>query len=179
MKSIRFLAIIGLVFLLTACPYSSTVPLGEPEIKVESFYYGKWEKSGSSENPDYYQFGKMDDYRFTVDDFKYNSSDSVYNNDGTYIAHFTDLGSVRFVNMKKDGKFYFYKIEMKGNDEFVLHEVTDNIDESFTDSRSLRNFFDQHKDLSFFYNKDEKTYNKASDPKEMTPVKTRTKGRSQ
>jgi hypothetical protein len=42
----------------------------------------------------------------------------------------------------------------------VIYEVTDNIDETFSNATDLKAFFEKHKDLSFFYNKDEKKYKK-------------------
>jgi hypothetical protein len=67
-----------------------------------------------------------------------------------------------FLNLKKqdDDKFYFYKVELTDKQNFVMHEVTDNIDEKFNTANELKAFFEKHKDLSFFYNKDEKKYKK-------------------
>ena len=69
---------------------------------------------------------------------------------------------VDFHQNHQDGTFYFYKIEMTNATQFKLYEVTDNIDETFSTSAELMSFFSKYKDLSFFYNKDEEVYNKAT-----------------
>jgi uncharacterized membrane protein YkgB len=40
----------------------------------------------------------------------------------------------------------------------MLYELTDNIDEKFTESQKLKEFVKKNMHLSFFYNKDEKKY---------------------
>jgi hypothetical protein len=73
------------------------------------------------------------------------------------------MGTVNFLNLKEesDSKYSFFKIELsEDKKQMVIYEVTDNIDETFSNAGDLKAFFDQHKDLSFFYNKDEKKYKK-------------------
>lgn len=165
MKKTSFL-IIGMIILagviFTACPYSSTVPLSNASVKYGPELLGKWVVEDEySETPNYFIFSDVDGMKFKAEKYEYNSTDEIYEVSGTYVCHFTDIGKTRFANMNQDGTFYFYKIEMVGTSQFKLFEVTDNIDETFSSSTELMAFFTKYKDLSFFYNKDEETYNKS------------------
>lgn len=153
------LLIVSAAFVFTACPYSSTVPLSQATENVDPAIYGKWLKVDEySDFPKYYQFSKIDGKKMRVEQYEYNSTDSMYSVTGTYSAHFTSIGETKFINMLQDGTYYFYKMVFSAPGEFLLYEVTDNIDEVFDSSSDLYNFFETHKDLSFFYNKDEETY---------------------
>ena len=153
--------IILLSVLFTACPYSSTVPLSDTGVNFSKDLMGKWQVQDEySDNPNYFVFSNIDGKKFKAEKYEFNSTDEIYEISGTYICHFTDIGSTRFANMNQDGTYYFYKIEIVDKNQFKLYEVTDNIDESFTSSTELYNFFNKYKDLSFFYNKDEEVYNR-------------------
>lgn len=165
MKKTSFL-IIGMIILagviFTACPYSSTVPLSNASVKYGPELLGKWVVVDEyAETPNYFIFSDVDGMKFKAEKYEYNSTDEIYEISGTYVCHFTDIGKTRFANMSQDGTYYFYKIEMVGANQFKLYEVTDNIDETFSSSTELMAFFTKYKDLSFFYNKDEETYNKS------------------
>jgi len=159
---ISLIILAGLLF--TACPYSSTVPLSSPTIKIDKKLMGKWMVEDSySDNPNYFVFSTVDGTTFKAEKNEFNTTDEVYEISGTYMCHFTDIGNVRFANMNQDGTYYFYKIEIVTNDQFKLYEVTDNIDEVFTTTEELYDFFNKYKDLSFFYNKDEEIYNRITE----------------
>ena len=83
-----------------------------------------------------------------------NTSDSTYKNE-TYISHLSKLTkegkSYQFINMKQEGGYYLHRIEITG-DTFVLSEITDNIDEKFSNSEDLKAFVEDYMHLSFFYN---------------------------
>lgn len=150
-----------LVIILTGCPYSSSVPLAEPSEEVAPDFYGKWLKDSGDENPDYYDIEELDGTTFSLSKYTWDSEGEAYSLDTSYTSWFTTMGDVRFMNIEDvddRGTYYFYKIEMPSADSFVLFEVTDNIDEEFTDSQELYDFFDAYKSLSFFYNSDEETY---------------------
>ena len=150
----------GACFLLLGCPYESSVPIAEPTGKIEKGLLGKWveEKSLEDENPDFYQINKYDKSRYEIIENEYQSSDSAYSQK-TFISHLTTVEDLVFINMKQEGKFYLYRID-HDKDYFTLFEVTDNIDESFEATQDLYEFVNKYKDLSFFYNKEEKTYKK-------------------
>lgn len=157
-----FLAFI--LFILTGCPYSSTVPIDEPRVKVSKKMLGKWikESEKESENPSFYEFKKLDNLHYTVDENEYNTTDSAYEVT-SYMAHFSEIDNIIFINMKRDDSYFLYKLEFNGKDEFLLFEVTDNIDETFTTSAELKAFMKKYMYLSFFYNKDEVKYIKADE----------------
>ncbi len=160
--SLQWIWFLPFILILTGCPYSSDIPIDEPKEKVNQDYIGKWVKASSSteENPKYYNVTKKDDLHYIFEEFTYSSNDKKYNSD-KYVGHSTTLGNVVFLNLQKDEKYYFYKIELnKEKKQFKLYEVTDNIDEKFNKSSELKAFFDKYKDLSFFYNKDEEKYEK-------------------
>ena len=161
----RLLIAVGIlaVLMLSGCPYSSTVPLEEPNVKVDKVMYGKWILESTDEFPSYYNILELDGTLFTLDKYSYDSETAEYYLESGYEAWFTDISGTKFLNIEDredKGTYYFYKLEMKSPATFVLFEVTDNIDEVFTDSRSMNAFFKKYKDLSFFYNQGEETYNK-------------------
>lgn len=162
MKKINF-TILGLfavmAMFLTACPYSSSVPLSQPNVKVDPSIYGKWVKiEDYNDFPKYLVFKQIDGKKFTIEQYEYSSSDSIYSVSGTYVSHLTQIGDITFANMLQDGTYYFYKLEFTSADQLSLFEVTDNIDEVFNSSSDLYAFFDANKYLSFFYNTDEEEY---------------------
>lgn len=146
------------VIILTACPYSSEYPIEPTGVKIKKDLLGKWTKD-SGENPPFFTFSKKDDTKYDVTKNEWDSDKKSYSNKTEYIGHISEIGGTMFLNMFSDSKYYFYKLEMSGS-ELKLYEVTDNIDEQFTNSNDLKNFFAKHKDFSFFYNKDEETYKK-------------------
>jgi hypothetical protein len=161
-----FNKLLVLVFflLLVGCPYESKVPVAEPSEKVDKGLLGKWveEESGTKlqnqENPDFYQINKYDKLRYEIIENEYKSTDSVYEQK-TFISHITTVEDITFLNMKQDGSFYLHRID-HDKDYFTLFEVTDNIDETFEDSKALYEYVNTYKGLSFFYNKEEKSYKK-------------------
>ena len=157
-----FNKLLVLVFflLLVGCPYESKVPVAEPSEKVEKGLLGKWveEKNIGDDNPDFYQINKYDKFRYEIIENEYKSNDSVYEQK-TFISHISTVKDIAFLNMKQEGSFYLYRID-HDKDYFTMYEVTDNIDESFENSKDLFDFVNKYKGLSFFYNKEEKSYKK-------------------
>ncbi|HMQ00705.1 MAG TPA: hypothetical protein PKC24_13065 [Cyclobacteriaceae bacterium] len=166
-KVLNLIAFSALLFLLTACPYSSTVPIDTPSIGVSDKLLGKWvEESEFNDNPDYYIFLKKDNNRYTLEEYSYRedeeTGESGYEKNNEYIGHITKLGDKEFFNLFKEDEsmYYFYWLEFPSTNTFIMHEVTDNITEEFDKSADLKAFFNKHKDLSFFYNRDAKRYNR-------------------
>ncbi len=158
-KLSKLLLLLLVVVLFTACPYSSTVSLEEPATTVKNELLGKWVKISDmeGENPKYYIFEKSYDKLYTVKEYEWNSTDLKYD-EKIYSMHVTDIGGTWFLNLKDGETFYFYKIVLDSPMKFTLFEVTDNIDEQFTNQAEMKAFFAKYKDLSFFYNKDEVAY---------------------
>ncbi len=163
MRKITFLTLtISFLLILTACPYASKVPIDQPNMKIDKKLIGKWVKLDdlNKKKPNYFQISVATNKQYNVVKYEYQSSDSAYK-EVKYVSHMSKIGDNKFFNMQKDGTgdYYLYKIVLKG-DKFTLFEVTDNIDEKFENSEELKNFIKKYMHLSFFYNKDEKTYAK-------------------
>jgi len=148
------------IFVMTACPYASKVPIDNPTTKVKSELVGKWLKASDKEkeNPEYYVISGIDEYKYNIVKFEYQTSDSSYK-ETKYVSHMSQLEDISFLNMQKDGvgDYYLHKIDLSSN-EFSLFEITDNIDEKFSTSADLKAFVKKNMRLSFFYNKDEIKY---------------------
>jgi hypothetical protein len=156
-----------MLVILTACPYTSSVPVSQSSEKLEKKLFGKWVKASDADAdfPEYYQISEQDKFRYRIEKNEYNTTDSIYDKT-VYVSHTTTLGGIVFINMQKDGEgdFYIHRIDLSEDKEsFVLFEVTDNIDEKFSSSAELKAFVDKYKELSFFYNSEEKTYTKKED----------------
>lgn len=163
----RLIFLSPILFLLTACPYESAIPITESNAPIDKNFLGKWYKEGeqNQEYPsEYYEINALGDRLYEIAKNDFNSEDSTYRSE-TYISHLSKLQKAGedfwFLNMKKDGKYYLHRIILDSN-TFVLYEVTDNIDEQFSKSEELRAFVEKHMNLSFFYNKDEVTFVKGN-----------------
>lgn len=161
-KILKFLSLACLACVLVACPYTSSVPIDEPNEKVNKKLIGKWVKTSdlSAENPNYYTIEKHDKFLYKIVDNSYNTMDSTYRQE-IYISHITDIEGISFMNMQKDGTgdYYLHKIEL-GEKVLTFAEVTENIDEKFNTSAELKAFVAKYMNLSFFYSKEEIQYTK-------------------
>jgi hypothetical protein len=157
---VPFLVLTSFVILFTACPYTSSVPIDDPSVKVDKNLIGKWEKFSdqTNEHPTFFVISSIGDLKYNIIKNEYNSTDSSYTKT-IYVSHISKVDNLNFLNMQQDGKgdYYLYKIEL-GNSEFKLYEVTDNIREKFNTSADLKAFIKKNMNLSFFYNKDEEKY---------------------
>ena len=98
----------------------------------------------------------MDDFKYMVVNNEYSSYDSTYTKTN-YIAHLSIIDNLFFLNMRHDIDYHLHRIDFLDG-EFALFEITDNIDEEFSDSDELKAFIKKYMHLSFFYNKDENKY---------------------
>lgn len=151
-----------MLFLLTACPYTSEFALSEPNETIKKEYLGTWVQDQESKNPSYYVITRLTDKTYKFEEHEYNESEKEYSV-RSFTGHFTKMGTVNFLNLKEADleKYSFFKLELSASKmQMVIYEVTDNIDEKFSNANDLKTFFEKHKDLSFFYNRDEKRYYK-------------------
>ncbi len=164
---LKISALASLMFMLTACPYESKVPISQPGEKLDKGLLGKWITASEKEydQPTYFEVSKYDKTKYEIHEWSYSTYDSVYNST-MYLMHTSTVGDKRFMNVQENGSgnYYLHMFELHEND-FVLYEVSDNIDESFTKSADLAAFIEKYMDLSFFYASDEKTYFKCKDCK--------------
>lgn len=162
-KKHLLVALLPLLFLLTACPYNAKVPLDEPNQKVNPAFIGKWVESDEynpTTNPTYYVITDAGSNQYKIEENKYDDSKKAYEKENN-VGYITQIGNVMFLNFKKDDKYYFYKVELSADEKtFFLHEVTVNIKETFDNSAKMKAFFDKHKNLSYFYHIDAIKYTK-------------------
>lgn len=161
-KSLSYVFLIAMLFVFTACPYSADFPLEQATEKVDKKYLGSWiEEDSDEKNPTFYKISKLTNSTYQFEKNEYSTEKKKYTQT-PYIGHSTQIGEVLFFNLKdEENKYFFYKLVLSTDKKkFSLHEVTDNIDERFADATEMKTYFDKYKDLSFFYNKDEKKYSK-------------------
>jgi hypothetical protein len=160
---VKSFMMLSILTLFTACPYESGIPIDKPSVKVYNDLLGKWIRTSDqeSDNPTYYIISKIDDFWVKINKNEFNSSDSTYSQTN-YSAYISVIGKTDFLNIQEEGQvtFYLYKFVLSNN-QLSLFELTDNIDEHFTDSEELKAFIAKYQDLSFFFNKDEEVYYKA------------------
>lgn len=148
-KLLGFTLLASLMFLLTACPYQSNVPIGEANEEVNESFLGEWVNVEQSEEdyPVVYTISYLTDNMYEIVEKTVGSGDY-----STYTMHSTTIRNNMFVNIKPQGEdfYYIYKME-KIEGLLVLHEVSDYIDEEFPNSRKFKRFVRRNMNLSFFY----------------------------
>lgn len=172
MKKTSILAILAIAILVTACPYSSEVPLSTPGEKIPQQLIGKWLSPSDAEKeeenkkmmpeyrkkltPTFYVISGIDKNSMKIEKHEFQSSDSSYSVK-LNTAHVTTIGGVKFLNVKPndENKYYFYKMVFPAGNKLELYPVSDYIKETFTDSKSIYSFFGKYKELSFFYSSKE------------------------
>ena len=156
-KILPVILLVPILILLWGCPYKSEIPLDDAKEKIQKDLIGEFvvESQLNTAHPSYYRLAVLDSLHYDVQNFEYNVNDSTYEVK-SFTGHTTLLGTHLFMNLQEQGKkdYLLYRIQFRGNG-FTLYEVSENIDEQFTDASKMREFFEQYKNLSFFYNKDE------------------------
>ncbi|HWB64678.1 MAG TPA: hypothetical protein VG603_14280 [Chitinophagales bacterium] len=159
MKKLKWIApLFVLAVTLAGCPYSATVPLDAPSVKINDNLLGTWEPKSS--NGETYVVTKTDNFTYKI---VKNSTDEK-TPPVTYSAYMSSVGGDLFLNLKEENgepkaSYYFFKYEISASGAKVtLHPVTDNIKETFTTSADLKAFFTKYKSLSFFYEKDDDVF---------------------
>ena len=166
MKKICYILSFMLVsFLFMGCPYDSETPIDKtPSVKIDQNLIGVWGPETTSDSTTY-TITKVDDFTYLI------KKESTSSNETTitkYKGYLSEVGGEKFFNIWEDNnsetrKYYFYKLEWADNNKkLVMHEVTDNITETFTSSDDLKKFIQTNMKLSFFFNKSTNTYLKKS-----------------
>lgn len=157
MKNVRILAGLALASILfMGCPYSAEIPIDQPSVKIDDKLLGNWEAKSSSDYS--YKVTKSDANTYAIEK-KSASSGDVTN----YKGFISDVGGVRYMNIYEDGSttptYYFYKLDVSTSGvKATLTPVTENIDEKFTTSSEMKDFFKKNQVNSYFYDKDEDVY---------------------
>jgi hypothetical protein len=157
MKSLlKLVYLLPLMWLLTACPYSSEIALdSKPTLPIDEQLIGTWEQRSSTDYQ--YVVSKIDRYTYQFEKITVSSGEkTIYN------AFLSDVSGEKFMNVyevsAESKTYYFYKLEINSPQNFKMISVTPNIDETFTSSEEMKKFFAQNKHLSFFFEKDEEEY---------------------
>ena len=157
---VKISCLLGLTFLLTACPYQSKVAIGPAEEKIDKKLIGEWVAIADLEfeNPTYYTIEKFSKVKYTVIEKSYSSYDSTFS-ETKYFMHSTTINDRTFLNIQEyaGGDYYLHYVEM-GEKEFDLFEISENVDEQFTKSEDLKKFIIDNMNLSFFYTTGEVKY---------------------
>ena len=157
MKCSRILSGLAMAsFLFMGCPYSSEVPIDQPAVKIDEKLLGTWESKSSTDYT--YKVTKSDANTYAIEKKSMSSGDVT-----NYKGFISDIGGVRYMNIYEDGSttntYYFYKLEISTSGvKSTLTPVTENIDEKFTTSSELKDFFKKNQVNSYFFDKDEDVY---------------------
>jgi virulence-associated protein VagC len=156
---LQFSLLVGLMLMLTACPYTSENPIDKATVKIDDKILGKWEAKSSSDYA--YNVTKKDEFTYSIEK-KSASSGEVTG----YEGFLSVIDNVRFLNVYETSAttktYYFYKVEMTtSGSKLTLAPVTENIDEKFASSEEIKAFFKKNMAMSFFFDKDEDVYIKA------------------
>jgi uncharacterized phage-like protein YoqJ len=160
MKNLLSLSVLAFIIILfSGCPYSAEVAIDKPSIKIDEKLLGQWEEKTSTDYT--YTVTKLDDKTYNIDK-KSASSGDVTN----YNAFLSDISGTRFMNVYEPGgeskTYYFYKVEVTASgSKTTLIPVTENIDEKFTTSAELKDFFEKNMINSYFFAKEEDVYTRA------------------
>lgn len=169
------LILIMIVTLFTACPYSSPVPIDKPNVKVDKKLLGRWyiDESTMSTLPKIYEFKKESEFTYKI--LVYDSESDIEEGTPTlFTGHFTQIEDYTFLNMKPDepdmfieDAYYIVRLDIAENKkEFILYEVTENIDEKFEKQEEFYEFVKTNMRLSFFYDNDDVKYTRNKPEKE-------------
>ncbi|UZR94293.1 hypothetical protein [Chondrinema litorale] len=161
--------LIALVFLFicTACPYESPVPISSKGDKMMESLLGKWQREEDAQN--YYIVEKLDDRNYKIIENAFNEDEGTY--DITiYTGFITEIKGTPFLNIKQykvssssddeiiitgRDSYYLYKLNVLDEKTFQLYPLSNYIREEFTKSQSLKKFVEQNMELSFFYGEEE------------------------
>ncbi|HNP49363.1 MAG TPA: hypothetical protein PKL85_11030, partial [Bacteroidia bacterium] len=159
MKTKSIFHIIALLLcsvLFFACPYESSVPIDEANIGTDPRLLGKWKKNNSEDvSIDVTAFDKT---HYTIDRIGKSENEMEH-----YLAFESIVNGFHFLNIQRkdsaDGeqKYLLYKMLVRA-DSVILSEITDNIDEQFSNSTALKKFIAGNMNNSYFFNKEDLVY---------------------
>jgi hypothetical protein len=161
-KAAGSLALLGIVILLSGCPFSGSVPIDNGTVPIPDKMLGTWIKVSDIDEtePTTFSITSEDKYHATVSKFEPGTDDSddhlTY-----YDITLSNVDGDVFMNVKEAGStsYYYYKYSYDANtDHLNLYEVSDYIKETFDTSKSLKGFIAKNKSLSFFFTNTTDTY---------------------
>jgi hypothetical protein len=155
-RIVTFISVAAMALVLMGCPYSSTIPLSDPIVKVPDSFIGSWEKKDSE--------GEVTEIKRTgPNTFDIVQPGMEEGSQTIYKGHFSEIGGQLFLNVKEDNEYsgyYLFKIEKEGDFKMKLLEVTPYIRETFDNSNQLRAFVEKNMQNSYFFTTEESSYYK-------------------
>ena len=157
-----YLIVLSLSVLFFGCPYTSSVPIDKPSVKVNSKMFGIWQAGESTK----YEVMQNDAFTYKINQLADSTSEQGKEKPGSnditmYDGHVSQINNIYFLNVKnsspngflENGDYYLYKIDFTNDKSFTLTEVTTYIKEKFDNSEDLKNYIKKYMDsgLSFFY----------------------------
>ncbi|MCS7017852.1 MAG: hypothetical protein RMJ87_02490 [Cytophagales bacterium] len=159
MKKFGLLSLVALLFLCTACPYQSPVPVDAPNQPVRDELLGRWKVDVNGK--DFYEISKLNEYTYQIVEHTHKIEGAVERK--TYVAHTSSIGDMIFLNVKMtrqgnnavpNADFLIFKMQTAEGGKVTLLPVTENVREKFDNSEALRAFIQENDKLSFFYEKE-------------------------
>lgn len=160
LNTTKTVALCGSLLLLMGCPYSSVIPLSSADTAAPNYLIGQWDDGTGG----MVEIARTEGNTLSITKFT-ETEDSEPSEPERYTGFITIVNGVTFLNLNDfswndDGDYYFYKIEKVDDNNITVFEVTENIRETFEDSKSLSNFFSKNMTNSYFYSSGEISYSK-------------------
>lgn len=149
MKSIKIPAVlIILSIFMMGCPYSSSVPLDSPSIKIDPMILGAWK--GDMDSKCTYMVLKGNEFTYKIEERKDSGKINIL------YAHLTIIDNIKYLNVldssNMEKPYCFYKFEKLSNEQkILLTPVTEYIKETFSSSKELNKYFRNNQSNSYFF----------------------------
>ena len=145
------------LFVLTACPYESPVPVDEPNIAIDTALFGKWKHI--DEEKSYASVSRQSDHCYRM---VYNSWPSEHRSYHVkmFTTHVSVLSGSYFLNvqpdMKTGGSYYISELNVNpGKDTLTLRPVSDEHRRKFSNSVEFREWILKKMKKKDFFDKKE------------------------
>lgn len=152
-KLLNFSLLAVILFLCTACPYESNVPVDVAKNPINETILGRWKES-TEKGVDFVEITKLNDKQYNITNYTHNEEKLEFKTE-TYLAHLSQVDGIDFLNIsstKKTSTFMIYKMILVDDKKtMTLFPLSEHIREKFTTSKELQDFISKYKDLSFFY----------------------------
>lgn len=161
-KALSVFALLGIVLLLSGCPYSGSVPIDNGTVMIPDNLSGLWIKPSdrNEDKPTTYLIKKTDKFHATASKIEYLDDEAEYDTT-MYNLTLSDVSGDIFLNLREFGTttYYYYKFLYDDKSKEVsLSGVSDYIKETFDSSSALKDFIARNKSLSFFYTNSTEKY---------------------
>ncbi len=155
----RSIILLCLLWICTACPYESPVPISAAQLPIDRQLLGKW--TDSPESNDFFEVKAKGEFIYLIEENVFSKARKVHEIK-KYYAHFSSIDAQLFLNISPRDSlekpirddFLLYQLVKKDSTSFSLTPLSEHIDEKFTTSSDLQGFIQKYMNLSFFYGKE-------------------------